>query len=439
VSADRDWCDRLEASVWYNRTVLEGSAQRPGKRATFPFFVFIDYIGFTDVDAMSTGGRAAARWGNENDGELTAGVDLRYLKQELNEFSSGDQGAGPFINANSPIPKSHWSNPGLFVEAALPSTESFVVHAGGRADWVSANIDADEADLEMLGIRQPQRSASEILGTSEFDRDDVLGMGFVSVDGVAEGAWNPGVSLGYAERAPNLTERYAIEPFMFLLQNGLNTVTGDPLLDKERAIQVDLRATQQAEFTRNLVRVFHLWTHDFITFENIGVVPGPPLGEVVQVQLRYINTRLATFWGAEALSELDLTDRITAFGNLKYVQGTNQAIDEPLPSILPIESIVGLRFGDRRGRQRWGVEAFGRVTDNQSRVAVSLLESVTPGFTTWTLRSFYRPNDVLMLTAGVENFTDKAYREHLDFRSFDGAIQILQPGANFYVSGELSY
>jgi iron complex outermembrane recepter protein len=439
LSGDRGWCDQLEAEVWYNRTVLEGDAQRAGKRATFPFYDAIEYVGFTDVDSMSTGVRAAATWGDEDEGAVTAGADFRYLKQELNEISSGDFFGGLiFTDANSPIPKSHWSNPGVFVEAAAPAGDSLVVRAGGRADWVSSNIDADEADLQMLGIVD-QAPASDILGTTEFDRDEALGLGYVSIDGTASDTWNPGVSVGYAERAPNLTERYAIQPFMFLLQNGLNTVTGDPLLDKERALQVDLRATQQGDYARSQVRVFQLWVEDYITFKNDGIVPGLAPGEVAQEQLQYINARLATFWGAEALSEIDLTDGVTAFSNLKYVQATNQSRDEPLPSILPLESTMGLRIGDRGRRQRWGLEMLARAVAQQSRVAASLLESVTPGFTTWTLRSFYRPNQALTLTAGVENFTDKAFREHLDFRSFDGGIQILQPGANFYASGELSY
>lgn len=40
--------------------------------------------------------------------------------------------------------------------------------------------------------------------------------------------------------------------------------------------------------------------------------------------------------------------------------------------------------------------------------------------------------------AGVENFTDRFYREHLDFRSPSGA-SVWQPGANFYVGSELLY
>lgn len=44
----------------------------------------------------------------------------------------------------------------------------------------------------------------------------------------------------------------------------------------------------------------------------------------------------------------------------------------------------------------------------------------------------------MLLIAGIENFTDRQYREHLDFRSPSG-IQVFQPGVNFYTGCEVSY
>jgi outer membrane receptor protein involved in Fe transport len=87
---------------------------------------------------------------------------------------------------------------------------------------------------------------------------------------------------------------------------------------------------------------------------------------------------------------------------------------------------------------RWGIELSARIVDHQSRVAASLLETTTPGFTVWDMRTFWRPRSNMLLVGGVENFTDKNYREHLDFRSFDG-ISMFQPGVNFYAGGEVTY
>jgi len=78
------------------------------------------------------------------------------------------------------------------------------------------------------------------------------------------------------------------------------------------------------------------------------------------------------------------------------------------------------------------------MVDRQDRVATSLLETPTPGFTVWDLRSYWRATQRWLLIAGVENLADRNYREHLDFRSRSG-IQMHQPGISFYFGGKATY
>ncbi|WP_145285925.1 TonB-dependent receptor domain-containing protein [Pirellulimonas nuda] len=470
VLEDRPRADRLLVEAWYNRTRFDGNAQNPSKRAQFPYLDFIEFVGFTNVDSMSTGYRAAGVWDGEEGETLTLGADLRYIRQELNEITSGQQGFFAWDDANSPIPRSDSANPGLFAEYAAHSESGTRVKLGGRLDLVAMDVLADAASLANVGI--VQTSAAAILGTSDFDQDELLGLCYLAVDQeLGDGFW-VGSSVGYAERAPNLTERYAIEPFMFLLQNGLNTVTGNPLLDKERRLQVDLRASKQAEFVRGDVTLFHAWAWDYITFQALSTVTGPPQGDIQQVNLNYVNTKLATLWGAEARGECDLTGTCTGFSTLRYVEGTDQNRDgsyatrqatattpsenfaglsrgffsgltgddnEPLPGILPFESRIGLRLHEADPAPWWLVEVSARLVDAQHRVARSLLESTTPAFVTFDLRSSWRPRERVVLVAGVENFTDRNYREALDFRSTGGGPSVFRPGVTAYVGGELAY
>ena len=78
------------------------------------------------------------------------------------------------------------------------------------------------------------------------------------------------------------------------------------------------------------------------------------------------------------------------------------------------------------------------MIDDQDRIARSLLESETPGFTVWDLRTFWQASENLSIVAGIENLTDKDYREHFDFRSQTG-LSIRQPGRNFYFGSQLVY
>jgi outer membrane receptor protein involved in Fe transport len=49
-----------------------------------------------------------------------------------------------------------------------------------------------------------------------------------------------------------------------------------------------------------------------------------------------------------------------------------------------------------------------------------------------------RKRDNLTFWLGVDNLTDRHYREHLDFRSPSGS-SLFQPGASFDVASELTY
>ena len=212
---------------------------------------------------------------------------------------------------------------------------------------------------------------------------------------------------------------------------------------------------------------------DYITFENTRVNYIPPVGDPGQVSLRYVNTELATILGGEWYGELFPKNTLTPFANVRIVDGRERtrngrfatsngnsvnasqkvaglprgafsgvagSSSEPLPSMPPLESRVGVRVHDTSLEKRWNIEVSARIVDNQDRVASSLFETATAGFTTWDTRAVFRSRKIpgLVVATGVENMFDLRYREHFDFRTASG-VSVFQPGANFYVSTSLSY
>ena len=77
----------------------------------------------------------------------------------------------------------------------------------------------------------------------------------------------------------------------------------------------------------------------------------------------------------------------------------------------------------------------------QNNVATSLGELPTAGFTTFDIRTFWQVNDKWLVSAGVENFGDKNYRNHLD--PISGNMLSVDPlfrlGTNFYFASQLTY
>lgn len=476
VDSDPEVGDRTETEVWYNRTRFEGNAQNPRKRQQFPLLDRLSYVGFTDVDSMSTGYRHARTWGSEVDlYNWTIGHDLRLIKQELNEIASG-RTLGlplPYIDRNSPIPRSFAVNPGIFIEYNESVFEDLQFRAGARVDYVQTDITAGEGELGQIGLGFFPASYEEIVGTSDKQTDRAL----LSAYGTLTRQHDPGLvtalSLGYAERAPGLTALYAAQPFLLLLQNGLNNVTGDPTLTKEKLLQADISFDFTGDYIRCGARAFHGWAFDYLTFENTNVVTGPPSGDVQQVSLRYVNTSLATLAGFESFIELAPQSRVNPFLNVQYVEGrdrtrngdfattngraglastkvfglprgffsgTTGADSEPLPGISPLEATLGVSIENDATDPRWNLLASVRMVDNQDRVATSLLEAETPGFTVVDLRGTYRPERMrnLLWVAGIENLFDRAYQEHLDFRAPNGT-RVLQPGISVYFGADLQY
>ena len=420
---------------------------------------------------MSTGFQLATTWGQPDEKHWTTGVDLRYLKQELNEIATGQLGFNFFQNANSPIPRSDSLDPGIFVERAVPINERLNIKAGTRMDFVSTAVIDDPQKLQTLGLQNPQYSLADTLGTDQFDQSFSLWGAHITGEYKLKPCCMLTGSVGYAERPPTLTELYVAESFLFLLQNGLNTATGDPLLDPEQALQFDLGLAYTGELCRFGVNGFYSHIHDYITFENLESDPLPPFGHRDQTNLKYVNTNLASLAGVETYAECEATCWLTPFATLKFVEGRDHtrngnfatrqvssgnpservsgaargsfsgipgADKEPLPNILPLETQLGFRFHPAGAEPTWSVELSARVVDNQDRIATSLLESPTSGFTIYNIRGYWQARKQLLLVAGIENFTDKNYREHLDFRSPSG-YQLFQPGIIFYSGMEYKY
>jgi outer membrane receptor protein involved in Fe transport len=443
---DHAWFDQLAFDSWYNRTHFEGNAQRSGKRRQIPELNgplspggILNFVGFTDVDEMSTGFRVAGTWGTDEEApQVTLGVDMRYLEQELNELDAFDAGALSSGGlANFPIPRSHASNPGLFIDATLPM-DAWRFTAGSRVDLVSTNTEGSTVG----------RTAAQIhtaLGTDQLDQDFGLWAAYLTAEYDMNDVWTVFAKAGHAERAPTLTELYAVDPFLAILQQGFTQVRGNPQLHRERLWQMDLGMKADYESLRAGVTGFYAWVHDYITYQarnqdliDAGITNG--------LAVNFVNTDLATLSGGEIYTEYDWSDWLTPFATMRYVEGRDHARDsrgviagsedEPLPGIAPLSSRLGFRVHEVAERPAWSVEFSARVVDNQDRVATSLLELPTAGFTTYDLRGYWRASDALLLVSGVENLTDKDYREHLDLRTGQG---VFQPGINFYFGVEYQF
>lgn len=484
--------DLLTAEGWYNRTAFTGDTFRSGKNRQIPSLVnqldpnFGLGKAITNVDAYSAGYRLATSWGDPDESQLKTGTDLIYLGQRLDEignpFGENPFGGAPLDPRNYPIPRSHSSDIGLFAEQTTRPSDQLHVHVGGRVDFVSTDARNLTEGTEFYNF-WPSRPVADFVEfkNAGLDQNFVLWSLFTTAQYEINDCWMATAGAGHGQRPPTLTELYASGSFIGATQPGLSFLEGDPELDPEKRTQIDLGLNGDFGRSRMALNGYYAWINDFITFEDVlgnavndffnpfrppalqrNFTPGRDFQNIV-----YTNTDLATLAGFEFLFERDLSDVVTGFATVSYVEGRDHTRnevsrlaafrrapltppffngteqrslatndDEPLPGIVPLEARVGLRWREPVADPGWGLELEARIVDNQDRVATSLYEQVTPGFTIWNLRGFWRPYDDFTIIAGVENFTDKYYREHLDYRS---GLGVFQPGSSYYCSTELTY
>lgn len=452
---ENSFADRVTLDGWFNRTVLEGNAQNPGKRRQIPQLNDIDFIGFTDIDLSTAGYRLASTWGQPDQPQLTVGIDTRFIWGSLNEFDTIALDI-PCDQFNFPVPKSHQGLfAGLFVEHSRPLSDRLTLRLGLRGDVGATNVDGVPPGFCPDGSDFRER-AQDLFHTTDLDRSYGLFLGYATADYKVNDNWTFQSGLGTAQRPPTLTELYAMEPFLAILQQGFTSVRGNPELNPERLYQMDLGVRGRFERARVGLAGFYSFINDYITYDPIG---GPKVGIVDfprfqrALTVKFVNTDLATLWGGEAYAEYDLTSWMTPFAVMSYVSGRDLSVDgrqdfdldggrvtfannQPLAGFPPLEARIGIRFHEAAQNPRYGLEVVARVVGQQDQVAVGLGEKPSAGFTIYNWRSYWRVRQGMLVTAGMENVFDHNYREHLDLRT---GLGVFQPGRNTYVGMELRY
>jgi outer membrane receptor protein involved in Fe transport len=493
---DQPCFDLLTVTGWHNRTFFEGDTSRPGKNRQIPSLRPIlglgpDQFAVTDVDAASSGYRFAFTWGELDGLNWTFGTDLIYVNHQLNDIvpAHTEEEVIPlppplppitqtFVvpTRNFPIPRSRSTDVGLFLDHRRPINDCWTLNVGARVDLVSTDarervpgmgiLEAPATPplpgepIELVLIEQDLSELKQAGVEQSFTPWAVYG----TLERRINCCWTLWGGAGHAVRPPSLTELYAERPFIGSLQPGLTFVEGDPELDPERLTQIDVGLRGDLDDLRMTLNGFYAWVHDYIIYDYVALNLEDFTPTVDFQQVTYGNTDLATLVGFELIAEQDLNPWLTGFALMSYVEGRDRtrsepsrlgAIrreearrpagprsladgveDEPLPGIPPLESRVGVRIHEAARYPRWGVEFEARIVAAQNLVARTLFEQVTPNFAVGNIRGYWQARRNLLLIAGVENFTDTFYREHLDYRP---GLGVFQPGVNFYFSGELTY
>lgn len=408
-----------------------------------------DFQAAVDGDLGSHGLRSMKTWGDDTGDQLRVGTDFRFVAQSTQErFLIQDTvpGIGGFLdpdqeNFTTNMPRAVLTDPGAFVEIASPWTSYMRVTMGGRLDWAHTGR-ATNLPLQNQGV----------LNDFSNYQDDILGAAYIASDIDLTSQWHARFGCGYAEKTPNLVDRYSDGIFISMIQSGFSRVIGRPSLQKEQACQLDAALRGNFEYGHIRAAAFHSMIHDYNTYFAFGI--DPPTGARF---LAATNTPLATLSGFELYGDYDATEQVTFFSTLQYIRGTDQTINQALPGIYPLESRMGLRLKDLdTNGNLWGLEYGWRLVAAQNRVGVlrandfnlpiyETVETPTGGFATSYIKGYYNYSQNVHFIAGIDNMFDRNYVEHLDLR-FGGPtansgplLAAWSPGFNAYGGVEFNW
>lgn len=355
--------------------------------------------------------------------EFLVGIDYKSIGKQ------GDREREVFINPCTEMvmdpPKiftdkvwqdSKQNDLGIFLESQWRINGHWAWNAGLRVDMVSADIQDPADDFKAL---YPELA----------EYDDLAFMANSRLKYYFEDEFFVEWSIGYGQRAPELTERYINH-----LTVGMDAYeyVGNPHLKMEQNFQNDLKFSLQKQKLQMEVGLFYSILNNYIQ-ANLDTTLSRKFMPCMEPKhaKRFENVDDALMYGFEFLASYNIWKGLNIYGNWAYTLGENKTMVEPLAEIPPMEINAGMKYMENR----WNVQLNSRFVMKQDRVSASFDETASDAFQVFDFSAYYNIWKGLSLSLNVENILDENYVEHLS-RAYSNQIPgtnmiYLEPGRNF--------
>jgi len=404
-----DFIQRAKASVsWHRQAESRNRVRSDGRR---------DLQGFT-VDTFGTWVQFESELKNS---ELVYGAS--YYRDSISSFRENYNADGSFKDdaIQGPVgDDAHYDLFGVFAENRRDLTQKLDLLIGTRYTYASADIGRVEDPLTGL----------ETSINDEWDNFSASGkVLWRPLDGSNLEVFG-GIAQGF--RSPNLSDLSRLDTAR---SNELETPSPD--LEPEKFINYEIGLRTSGDNFNAGVSYFYTDIEDMIVRAPTGAM----IDGAFEVTKR--NAAAGFVHGIELYGDVSPTDRLTFFGNLTWMDGEADAFTtsgtsttrEPISRIMPLTGTLGAHWD---ATDKLWVELSGTAAARADRLSTRDMSDTqrippggTPGYTVLSARAGYDLTQHLSLTAGVENFTDEAYRSH-------GSGQN-EPGVNFIFSASLKF
>jgi hemoglobin/transferrin/lactoferrin receptor protein len=374
----------------------------------------------TGADHKTDGLQLQSDWLITGKYRLIAGIDAWQRKYE---------GSRSIINktlnritVDSPVPNSKYTSFGIFIQNEIfAMQDNLIVNLGGRYDLI--NIKNDEAlnpnYIISNGVRNdnPPRNMQSSFAAGNRDNSSWstnLGLIYSLFPG-----FSTTLNLSQSFRSPTLEERFQY------INLGGDVFLGNPDLKPEKGNSFDLGV-------RYLQSKVSFQANAFINYFTDLVADKVEIQDSLYLKSNIGKARL---YGFELSSEFNFYADNVAYLSAAYVKGEDTGNNENLAEIPPFNGRLGVRIPLF---SLINVDFSASWYANQENNAKG--EVRTGGYTLYDLYLSTKKFDLnlasMQVFAGVENISDKAYRNHLS--TYRGAIK-LEPGRNLFIKAIFSF
>lgn len=321
----------------------------------------------------------------------------------------------------APLPDATYSSIGLFLQDEWrPWQDRLVLTLGGRTDRIATKNEATLNPLYEIvdGLRNDQPAGQKVLWPASTDRSTSWSANF-SLLYRPRAHMDVTLNLARSFRAPSLEERYQYIDLGSLVR------VGDAQLAPEAGRSGDLGLRIWSDFLQLQINGFYNRLRDLVV-----EMPGSFEGRKALLKT---NIGKAELYGGDLRLDVKPMPNCALWARASWVHGADLFSGQPLPQIAPLNGSIGYR----NGCLRWlTFDISALLFATQERIASGELR--TPGYATCNLylssREFHLRGVNTLITLGVENITNRAYRNHL---ATNRGLVGIEPGRNLLLNWHL--
>lgn len=325
----------------------------------------------------------------------------------LGEMSMHSPGALPMYMQSLPL--SIRSNEGIFIRQEYKLNNRNKFSFSVRTDYFADRVKEQKGrqQVEMLSPGATSGGSGFVNTFAVNYRSTLSALLMLEVNG------------GYGERAPMLGEKFGF--YQYNRFDGFDYV-GNPELSKETSFTVDAAVTVFPGWAEIEIAPFFRNIRNFISAGTLAELSAMTPG-AAGVK-KYLNEASGMMTGLDVVFVASPVRHVQLISTVKYTRGQVTG-GRPMPLILPLKALTSLKYGITK---RISVQGDVEFSAAQQRAAYWSGERKTPGYSIFSLQADVKLNNKVLISGGVQNITDRLYREHLDWSG------IPRPGRNFFLN-----